>query len=411
MGQGDVLGIQSSIGIIIMGKSKKGGVNGFIRGRVGAVSYSVLSAKNSASGKKEQIIRILPDSVANPQTTAQCLQRMKITPAQRFYAALSVILSNSFQGVNYGVASRRYFMALAMKKTDGPYIRKEVDRFLPAEYTISEGEITSIKINRPDANEAGKMLLNYFSLTAQDEYMSNAQFAELLGVSENTQITVIVITNENGLFVPHYAGFDSRIRIVDLPAETVKKSQTASAGGGNISIDLSKIGLPTANVVAYAAILSVQDASGNWLRSTQQLVLNQDMYIRLYGVDALNDAVASYQSNVTVNSFNSEWYLNLGLHQAYSGRLTVSGAPVALPEGDTAIADYVVGNRQEQSGDYLTVVRDYFATTAEDTGVMITVVNGSVSKTAGITRSAFLTKFPGTSVRIWDDAFATQLGF
>lgn len=394
-----------------MGKSKKGGVNGFIRGRVGAVSYSILAAKDSSSGQKEQIIRILPDSVANPQSTAQCMQRMKITPAQRFYAALSDILSNSFQGVAYGTASRRYFMSLAMSSTDGPYVRKEVDRFLPAEYTISEGELTSVKLNRPDANEAGKMLLDYYVLTAQDEYLTTADFAALLGVSENTQITLIVITNDNGLFTPHYAGFDSRIRIADLPDETVLKSQTISAGGGNISIDLSKVGLPTSNVVAYAAILSVQDSSGNWLRSTQQLVITQDMYVRLYGIDALNDAIASYQSSVTVNAFNSEWYLNLGLNQSYSGRLSVGGAPTALAEGDEAIANYVIGDRQEQNGSFLQIVRDYFATTAEDTGIMITVVDGVISKTAGITKSAFLTKFPGTSVRVWDDSFATQLGF
>lgn len=404
-----------------MGKSAKGGVYGFLRGKVGSASYSILSGKRSSSGKKEQIVRLLPDNVSNPQTIAQCLQRMKIAPAHRFYNALSVILSNAFQGVEYGDKSRLYFLKKVMEQQGGPYIRKDVDRFLPADYMISEGELETVKITRPNNNVPGEILLNYDVLIPgggeQIQYQTNEKLAELLRVGLTTQISAIVIVNDNGVFVPHYAGFSNRVRIQDLPAETIIGRVVSNPGGGNISLSCEKLGLPTANIVAYAVILSVQDAGGSWLRSTQTLIVNDDIYNQLYSEDAMNQAIASYQASQQINALNSQWYLNLGTRQPYYGRLSAGMPPEPQLAGSTFDAVYLLGTRIEVIdnsggiGGMEWVITDYFATSLEDNGQIITIVNGAINKNSGITKEAFLEQFPGASVLLYEDSYASQAGF
>ena len=110
-----------------MGRSKTGGAFGFIRGRVGAVSYNIISAKRSSTGKKMQGMRAIPEEVENPQTVAQCLQRMKLGPAQKFFNAFAPLLNNAFQGVEYGDKSRQYFLAKCMKLT-GPFLLNILSR-------------------------------------------------------------------------------------------------------------------------------------------------------------------------------------------------------------------------------------------------------------------------------------------
>lgn len=48
-----------------MAKSKSGGTRAYIRGRVGADVYSI---GKTANGKKQQVVRSLAETVANPQT-------------------------------------------------------------------------------------------------------------------------------------------------------------------------------------------------------------------------------------------------------------------------------------------------------------------------------------------------------
>ena len=382
-----------------MARSKQGGAWGFLRGKVGGMSYSILGADKSGSGKKEQIIRSLPESVKNPQTAGQTMQRMKLAPAQKFYKAFSELLSNAFQGIAYGDASRRYFMALAMK-AEGPYVQKGVDRFIPAGYVFSQGSLPSVGI---EPFEGGATVITLANEVAEGTTtITNGEFAELLGVGEDYQITVAVVNNVNGVFIPSYIPFDKRLQIKDLPEGTLAITE------GKVTINPAALGLDMSAMVACCVVLSVQDASGAWLRSTQEMIISNELRSSLYGPDALENAIYSFQSDNTVNTVNSAWYYNLGLAQAWNGKLIT----VTMDLNQDGLADNknVVMGIQQIDG---RIIRTVFATSTDDEGLIIFIEDGKVTTSPDATVSEFKGLHYGSgdynNIEQWQDSYAAQL--
>lgn len=382
-----------------MARSKQGGAWGFLRGKVGGMSYSILGADKSGSGKKEQIIRSLPESVKNPQTAGQTMQRMKLAPAQKFYKAFSELLSNAFQGIAYGDASRRYFMALAMK-AEGPYVQKGVDRFIPAAYIFSQGSLPSVGI---EPFEGGATVITLANEVAEGTTtITNAEFAELLGVGEDYQLTVAVVNNVNGVFIPSYIPFDKRLQIKDLPEGTLAIAE------GKVTINPAALGLDMSAMVACCVVLSVQDASGAWLRSTQEMIISNELRSSLYGPDALENAIYSFQSDNTVNTVNSAWYYNLGLAQAWNGKLIT--VTMDLNQDGKADNKNVVMGIQQIDG---RIVRTVFATSTDDDGLIIFIEDNKVTTSPVATVSEFKGLHYGSgdynNIEQWQDSYAAQL--
>lgn len=383
-----------------MGKSRQGGVFGYLRGKVGSVSYSVQTAANSSDGKKTQVVRALPESVSNPQTIGQAMQRMKLAPAQKFYAAFASLLSNAFQGVGYGEESRRYFLSKCMKE-EGPYVQRGVDRFIPAKYPFSEGSIPSVGI-MPFRGGADVIVLE---VTTDAEEVAPAILANALGVDTDYQITIAVVNNVNGVFKPSYISYDDRLKIADLPALALSKEED-----GHITIDPARLGLDTSAMVACCVVLSVQDATGAWLRSSQNMVISNELEQSLYSSDALQAAIYSYQDATgSANAINSEWYYNLGMSQAFPGKLTTTNISVEV--GEEMVTHTVILGLRQVNG---VIKRTVFATSLENDGKVAEVVDGVV-KTADstLTVAQFRDLYPeGTvAMELWSDAYAAQLGF
>ena len=80
-----------------MAKSKTGGSRAYLRGRIGSDVYSI--GKNG-KGKKQQVVRSLAESVANPQTQAQMLGRMIMSTIAQASSALRPIIDHSFDNVS-----------------------------------------------------------------------------------------------------------------------------------------------------------------------------------------------------------------------------------------------------------------------------------------------------------------------
>lgn len=79
-----------------MAKSKSGGTRSYIRGRVGSDVYSI---GRDSKGKKQQVVRSLAESVANPQTQAQMRGRMIMSTVAQAAAVLRPIVDHSFDNV------------------------------------------------------------------------------------------------------------------------------------------------------------------------------------------------------------------------------------------------------------------------------------------------------------------------
>ena len=381
-----------------MGHSKSGGIFGFIKGKVGGKSFYVISGKNSSSGKTEQGVRAIAETISNPQTVGQVMQRMKLSPAQKFYSAFSELLSNAWQGVTYGSASRRYFMSKVMT-VDGPYVQRGVDRFIPAAYPFSEGSLPSVGIN-PFEGGATAIVL---AVTTEETTVTPEILAAALQVTTDYQITVAVVNNVNGIFQPSYVGYDARLTIADLPANALGKDSD-----GHITINPAALGLDMSAMVACCVVLSTQDASGNWLRSTQQMIISDELRESLYSADALEAAIYSYQDTQSVNSINSEWYYNLGMAQAWPGKLTTTMLDVDSDSShDPDVANVVVGLQQIDGR----IKRTVFATSTEDTGLIICVDDSGIKTYENATVGEFTGLNIGYTIELWQNSYAQQLGF
>lgn len=91
-----------------MAKSKSGGTRSYIRGRVGADVYSI---GRDAKGAKQQVVRSLAETVANPQTVAQMRGRMIMSTVMQAVSAMRPIIDHSFDNVPTGQPSISEFIS------------------------------------------------------------------------------------------------------------------------------------------------------------------------------------------------------------------------------------------------------------------------------------------------------------
>lgn len=100
-----------------MAKSKNGGTRAYIRGRIGSDVYSV--GKNS-KGEKQQVVRSLAETVANPRTSQQMFGRMIMSTVMQAVHAFKPIIDHSFDGFPKGQPSISEFIRrnYALAKAD-----------------------------------------------------------------------------------------------------------------------------------------------------------------------------------------------------------------------------------------------------------------------------------------------------
>lgn len=390
-----------------MAKIRRGGVTGFARGRAGNYVYAVMPGSATSSGSREQIVRQAPDSVNNPKTTAQSLQRMKIGPAQRFYNAFAELLSNAFQSVKYGNPSRRFFLSEAMK-ANGPYLMKSVDRFIPAEYLFSDGSLPTVPYADRSAMVDSGFLVTGIKVPGTTTAITAEQLASALGVDVDTQITIVVVKNNNGIFEPHYFGFSDRKTIGELPAGSYQKMNASE--NSPVGFLLLNLGLPTTNIVAQAIVLSKQDVGGKWLRSRQYMQVNQTLYDQIYSTDAYDASVASYGANATNNALGSQWYYNLGISsQAFDGQIVVVTVQRYFKTGETNTTPWPSEQGVPVMGRLANGKWVYFGEVNGTTASLIVCTD----EQAGSLDSIDLTDWDtarNQEVIPWDNAYAAQAG-
>ena len=391
-----------------MSKIRRGGVTGFARGRAGNYVFAVMPGSATTSGLREQIVRQAPEGVSNPKTTSQSMQRMKLGPAQRFYNVFKELLSNAFQSVNYGNPSRRHFISEALK-AEGPYIQKGVDRFIPAEYLFSDGSLPAVPYaDRASMFNDGILVTGLTGVPSTEAHVSPDDLATALGVSVDTMISVVVVTNNNGIFEPHYLGFSERVAIADLPAASIRSIGTDDAVG----FELDELGLPTTNLVAAAFVLSKQDTSGKWLRSRQFMQVNDDLYNQIYSEAAFNAAVLSYSENGSANALPSSWYYNLGLaNQPFNGRIIVGQIPAGYyVTGAQGMTPWVHGTMGAPvTGLYADGSRVFFGS-MDGTTAKIICTDGVGSNEYYETEVANWDTTRNQTLVPWTDAYAAQAG-
>ena len=324
---------------MLLATSLTGGAFGFLRKSIGSVTYRTSTA--ALDGKKRQVASLKPTSVKNPNTVAQIMQRMKMAPAAKFFDALSGILDHSWEGVPYGAKSRLEFMRRAMKNDPAVYVPYGYNKLAPGEYEVSAGSLPSLPWRNELANTDGQtVIIDSDSAFTQNTVNALANYGVLAG----DQITIVGIKDNVGVYEVELA----RI-IVGVGASWELNSDEWDAGlpsitTGGIVID--------ERYAAVAVIVSRGKEASTAKRSTEKMLLLGE-YRNLLSLEAMNAAIASYQTQTAYNSLNSDWYLNQGSNQAFNGRI-VSGNIAVTPTGGqstvvvAAIAQQLVNGQIQQ---------------------------------------------------------------
>lgn len=178
-----------------MAKAKSGGTRSYIRGRVGADVYSI---GKDGLGKKQQVVRSLAETVANPQTEAQMRGRMIMSTVMQAVAEMSGIIDHSFDGVVKGQPSISEFIRrnYALIKADiaanpsrfatfglVPYREKGMQ---PGNYVVSDGEVELTGL------WAENTMGSPFVIDLSDD-ITMGHLAELWGLSQEDYVTFLAV--------------------------------------------------------------------------------------------------------------------------------------------------------------------------------------------------------------------------
>lgn len=259
----------------------KGTAMGLWKGKKGSSVFYRIANSNSA---QKQGIRERAYEIANPRTTSQAGQRMKLLPAQRVYGVLKPIISRGWQGVKYGVESKQEFLKCALKLTTGyPFLEKNSSVTVPGAYQISKGTLQQV-ITQPSSegdaykhDTSLKITLTGSEATMGDIYRSLLNSNPYLQNGDQLTFVACYQTDNDEIVWDYF----SAIIDVDNPAEPDGYEHFSSNSVYNVywapdSTPADRILVETKEKFMLASAIIISRLSdGQYLRSTSVLTVNE----------------------------------------------------------------------------------------------------------------------------------------
>ena len=187
-----------------MAKSKSGGTRSYLRGRIASDVYSI---GRDASGKKQQVVRSLAETVKNPQTVAQMRGRMIMSTVMQAVSGMSQIIDHSFDNVPNGQPSisefiRRNYALIKADVAAHPAsgnqfgLNKYQEKGVKAgAYLISDG-----KAIVPSAIDVTTAVDGLLAFKYTSTLTTAGQLRKAFGMGEEDYATLCIIDNQ-GKFV------------------------------------------------------------------------------------------------------------------------------------------------------------------------------------------------------------------
>lgn len=399
-----------------MATSLIGGAFGYLKKSIGSVTYT--TSTSALDGKRRQVARQKVTEVRNPNTVAQIMQRMKLAPAQRFYAAFEKAagsvqnnpLSHSFEGYEYDAKNRMRFMQLALQGDPKAYVPKGYEGAAPGIYQVSEGSLPSLPSGSTDSNNRVMCEVNVPMTT------DNIAVLSVNGVTVGDQITLVgLVSKISGLYEAEFARIIVR-----------EGANWEFTGGSDLeSVILTEEGINfegAAGDVACAAFILSRGADTSSAKRSTAVMTIAPAFESLMSPEAMQAAIDSYLNNTTYNSLNSDWYLNQGTSQAYNGEIAAVDV-IATNGAGLEIDDRFLIGKQLRNGRIVTMnvfTRDGQANSqaylVSDTGVVSLATYPTGGESTPVTGAQVLAGITaagldaGTTVQ-FTEAIATQGGF
>lgn len=347
----------------------KGSAMGLWRGKKGSSVFYKLTNSNNA---QKQGIRERVYEVANPQSNGQATQRAKLLPAQRVAGAIREIVERGWQGVDYGSKSRSEFLKRALSMKSGyPFIEKDDDRIVPGAYQITKGTLSAIQCTYDDSFTVntnimlGEGALNTWGDVFQAMIDNNAN------IQEGDQITIVVCASSSSTTSGQLeANFEwSYASTFVDPQNTTGVAEPLGTGVAYFGAEEGSAGEPgymtvsatnhtvqgvTVPIAAVAVIVSRLGDSGQYLRSTAKLLINDDLLADWFSSSQQRRARESYQTSNAATT-NTNWpvdgdaemegtYMTSVTLEGLTGNIAqFNGRPVAVrarESDDTLVAVY-----------------------------------------------------------------------
>ena len=352
----------------------KGSQNGVLKGKRGNTVFFKIANSNN---KEKQGSREYVAEVANPMTVPQATQRVKMTPAIRFYSTFKEdCLDHSFEGIKYGGQSMRHFMKKAFELQSGwPFAQKGLAVALPGEYLMSQGSLNPIQYQFDDSNEFVCEALALISGTL-GEWAQSVIDASYGTIQNGDQITIITLEGDNIM-----APWPKIVRVVLDTTATGEAEDKLGEMGINVSPD----GVINASGTDFAiyggcVILSRPEISQTtgaliWKRSTQRMAVNYGNreVASLFTQDAYNAAVRSFTKSGN-RDIQSDYYLNQGKKSASD--LIIPDAPVNIP--------FALGVTPQSHNEDSWVYGKFFATMRDTKGKVYLIADAGTNNNVDI---------------------------
>lgn len=249
-----------------MATSKTGGSRAYLRGRVGSDVYSI---GKDASGKKQQVVRSLAESVKNPQTKAQMFGRMVMSTVMQAVSAMRPIIDHSFDNVPAGQPNVSEFIKrnYALIAADAKANESANNAFGLVKYQEKGAKFGAYVISVGSAIGIKGVAIDGTAKTLTIALAADATMADLktaLGLTSNDYFTACAIL-PNGKFA--YERFHLNAEVADSTVISGDNLSTLFLLEGNVDVQIALTGNDIVITLSefsanHGIIVSRKDANG-----------------------------------------------------------------------------------------------------------------------------------------------------
>lgn len=221
-----------------MAKAKSGGTRSFLRGRVGSDVYSI---GKDAKGNKQQIVRSLAESVANPQTLSQMRGRMIMSTIMQAVSSMAAIIDHSFDNVPAGQPNVSEFIRrnYALVKADVAAHPTSGNAFGLNKYGEKGIKQGAYVVAAGSAIDLAGATLNGASKTLTIVLAAGATIADLrskLGIGVEDYFTAVCITADGKFLYNRFHVSQSLASATEISAGNINDVITLD---GNVAVTLA----------------------------------------------------------------------------------------------------------------------------------------------------------------------------
>lgn len=221
-----------------MAKGKSGGTRSFLRGRVASDVYSI---GKDAKGNKQQIVRSLAESVANPQTLAQMRGRMIMSTIMQAVSAMAAIIDHSFDNVPAGQPNVSEFIKrnYALVKVDVAAHPSSGNTFGLNKYGEKGIKQGAYVVAGGSAADIAGVQLNGTNKTLVIALSAGATIADLrtaLGIGIEDYFTAVCVTADGKFLYNRFHVTQSLPSATQISADNIASVLTLD---GNVNVSLA----------------------------------------------------------------------------------------------------------------------------------------------------------------------------